>query len=63
MQFTVGIKLNGKAQHVAAQGEDALIAALKVKAEHPECRITYIRPMNKRSDARHPGRVLPVDLH
>ena len=36
------------------EAEDALIAALKVKTEHPEARIMYVRPQNRRGDARHP---------
>jgi hypothetical protein len=54
MQFTVGLKLKGKADHFVVDAEDALIAALKVKAEHPEARIMYVRPKNRRGDARHP---------
>ena len=38
--------------------EDALIAALKVKAERPEALITYVRRQNRRGDARHPSHVL-----
>jgi hypothetical protein len=34
--------------------EDALIAALKVKAECPGACIVYVRPQNRRGDARHP---------
>ena len=33
MQFTVGLKLNEKADHVVLDAQDALAAALKVKAE------------------------------
>jgi hypothetical protein len=36
VQFTVGLKLKGKTDHIAVDAEDALIAALKVKTEHPE---------------------------
>ncbi len=36
------------------RAEDALIAALKVKAERPEATITYVRRLNRRGDARHP---------
>ena len=54
MRFTVGLKLKGKAQHVVVDGEDALIAALKVKSGHPDAQIMYVRPQNKRGDARHP---------
>jgi hypothetical protein len=54
MQFTVGLNLNGHARHVTTDGDDALAAALRVKSQHPEARITYVRPMNRRGDARHP---------
>ena len=33
MRFTVGLKRQGKAEHIVLDAEDALIAALKVKAE------------------------------
>ncbi|MGH8337333.1 MAG: hypothetical protein ACRETL_11060 [Gammaproteobacteria bacterium] len=55
MQFIVGLKLNSKTQHVVADGDDALVAALKVKAEHPDAQIMYVRPMNRRGDSRHPA--------
>ena len=54
MKFTVGYKLNGKTGHVVIEAEDALIAALRVKAQRPEAAITYARHQNKRGDARHP---------
>ena len=57
MQFTVGLKLKGKTDHIAVDAEDALIAALKVKTEHPEAVITYVRQQNRRGDARHPDRM------
>jgi hypothetical protein len=59
MQFTVGLKLNGKADRILVDAEDALIAALKVKAGHPEAVIIYVRPQNRRGDARHPSHGLP----
>jgi hypothetical protein len=33
---------------------DALIAALKAKTELPEAHMMYVRPQNRRGDARHP---------
>ena len=54
MRFTVGLKTKGKVEHFVADAEDALIAALKVKAERPEALIMYVRPQNRRGDARHP---------
>ena len=53
-QFTVGISDEGKGDRIVVKAEDALIAALKVKAEHPGATITYVRRLNRRGDARHP---------
>jgi hypothetical protein len=61
MQFTVGLKLKGKTNHTTVEAEDALMAALKVKTRHPEARLTYVRPQNKRGDARHPAHRLNED--
>jgi hypothetical protein len=54
VQFAVGLKVKSKAEHVIVEAEDALIAALRVKAEHPEALILYVRRQNRRGDARHP---------
>ena len=54
MRFTVGFKHKGKVNHLMVEAEDALIAALKAKTEHPEAQIMYVRPQNRRGDARHP---------
>ncbi len=56
MKFAVGFKFNGKTDHVIVDAEDALIAALRVKAERPAAAITYARHVNKRGDTRHPAR-------
>jgi hypothetical protein len=48
MQFSVGYKLQGTTGHVVVDAEDALIAALKIKAERPEAVIMYVRRQNKR---------------
>jgi hypothetical protein len=61
VQFTVGLRLNGKSDHVNVDAEDALIAALKVKASQPDAAITYVRARNKRGDARHPAQGLTRD--
>ena len=53
-EFTVGLKLKGKVDHFVVDGEDALIAALKAKCEQPDALIMYVRPQNRRGDARHP---------
>ncbi|WP_426613311.1 hypothetical protein [Bradyrhizobium sp. McL0616] len=62
MQFTVGLKLNGKADHVVLDAQDALAAALKVKTEFPEAVIIYVRPQNRRGDTRHPSHPLAEDV-
>jgi hypothetical protein len=61
MQFAVGIKLKGKADHVVLDAQDALAAALKVKTEFPEAVIMYVRPQNRRGDTRHPSHTLAED--
>jgi hypothetical protein len=53
-QFTVGITVEGKGDRIVVKAEDALIAALKVKAERPDALITYVRRLNRRGDLRHP---------
>jgi hypothetical protein len=58
MQFTVGLKANGKSDHTLVDADDALIAALKVKMQRPDAEILYVRRANKRGDARHPAHVL-----
>jgi hypothetical protein len=63
MQFTVGLKQNGKADHVLVDAEDALVAALKVKTERPEAVVMYVRPQNRRGDTRHPSHALAKDTH
>ena len=53
-EFTVGISVEGRGDRLVVKAEDALIAALRVKAEHPEATITYVRRLNRRGDQRHP---------
>ena len=52
MQFTVGLKTNGKADHTVVDAEDALVAALKVKLQRPAAEIFRVRRANRRGDAR-----------
>lgn len=61
MLFAVGLKLKGKSDHVVVEAEDALIAALKAKAQYPEALIMYVRRQNRRGDARHPAHTLAKD--
>jgi hypothetical protein len=53
VQFAVGLKFDGKTEHVVVDAEDALIAALKVKMQRPEVLIAYVRQQNKRGDTLH----------
>jgi hypothetical protein len=52
--YMVGIKTSAQSTSVKVEAEDALIAALKVKHEHPSATITYVRKHNARGDRRHP---------
>jgi hypothetical protein len=54
LRFAVGFKLEGKQDHVLVDGEDALVAALKVKMRRPNALIMYVRRQNRRGDTRHP---------
>lgn len=54
IDYAVGIRIRNKADQIAVEAEDALIAALKVKTAHPEAAITYVRKRNVRGDRRHP---------
>jgi hypothetical protein len=59
MHLTVGLKLKGQPDRIVVNAEDALTAALKVKAALPEAVIMYVRPQkNRRGDARHPSHAL-----
>jgi hypothetical protein len=54
LQYAVGVRISNRTDQIAVEAEDALIAALKVKAAHPEAAITYVRKRNVRGDRRHP---------
>ena len=53
-QYTVGLRRQSRSEVLTIEAEDALIAALKAKHEHPEADITYVRRSNRRGDRRHP---------
>ncbi len=57
-KYTVGFKLRTSTEALTIEAEDALLAALKVKLEHPEALITYVRKSNRRGDRRHPHTTL-----
>jgi hypothetical protein len=54
LHYAVGIRVKNRSDQVTIEAEDALIAALKAKAAHPEAAITYVRKRNARGDRRHP---------
>ena len=53
-EYTVGLRLGNRSQALTIEAEDALIAALKVKHNHPEAQISYVRKSNRRGDRRNP---------
>jgi hypothetical protein len=55
-EYTVGLRLGNRSQALTIEAEDALIAALKVKHNHPEALISYVRKSNRRGDLRNPHR-------
>jgi hypothetical protein len=57
--YMVGLKLQMRSKVLTIDAEDALLAALKIKLENPEARITYVRKANQRGDRRHPHETLP----
>jgi hypothetical protein len=52
--FTVGMNLHGRSEHLTVDAEDALAAALRVKQQHPDAVITYVRKSNTRNDPNYP---------
>lgn len=53
-EYTVGLRRETRSSALTIEAEDALIAALRAKHEHPEAVITYVRKSNRRGDRRHP---------
>jgi hypothetical protein len=54
IEYTVGLRREGRSDTVTIRADDALIAALKAKSEYPDAMITYVRKRNQRGDKRHP---------
>ena len=54
LPYVVGIRIGNKADQISVEAEDALVAALRVKAAHPDAAVTYVRKQNVRGDRRHP---------
>ena len=56
-EYIVGLRLGKRSDVLTIEAEDALIAAaLKVKHNHPEALISYVRKSNRRGDRRNPHR-------
>ena len=51
-----GLRHGKRSEVLTIEAEDALIAALKVKHNHPEAIISYVRKSNRRGDRRNPHR-------
>jgi hypothetical protein len=60
MRYTVGVRKGGRSKVLTVEGDNALMAALRVKHEHPSAVITYVRKANRRGDRRHSHQDLPV---
>ncbi len=57
-RYVVGFRITDRYRHVQLDAEDALDAAQRVKAAHPDAHITYARRHNQRADRRHPEPML-----
>ena len=55
-EYVVGLRHGRRSEALTIQAEDALIAALKAKHNHPEALISYVRKSNRRGDRRNPHR-------
>jgi hypothetical protein len=55
-QYIVGLRDGKRSGVLTIEAEDALIAALKAKHNHPEALISYVRKSNRRGDHRNPHR-------
>ena len=55
-EYVVGLRHGKRSEVLTIEAEDALIAALKAKHNHPEALISYVRKSNRRGDRRNPHR-------
>jgi hypothetical protein len=55
-EYVVGLRHGKRSEALTIEAEDALIAALKAKHNHPEALISYVRKSNRRGDRRNPHR-------
>ena len=52
-EYIIGLRIGSKSKVLTTEAEDALIAALKIKHDHPDAAISYVRKSNRRGDRRH----------
>jgi hypothetical protein len=52
--------VDARSQQVEIEAEDALIAALRAKADRPDALIVYVRKANARGDKRNPHAATPA---
>jgi hypothetical protein len=55
-EYIVGLRHGKRSEVLTIEAEDALVAALKAKHNHPEALISYVRKSNRRGDRRNPHR-------
>ncbi|MGB6349165.1 MAG: hypothetical protein WBG10_03980 [Pseudolabrys sp.] len=55
-EYIVGLRQGKRSEVLTIEAEDALIAALKVKHNHPDALISYVRKSNRSGDRRNPHR-------
>ena len=55
-EYIVGLRHGKQSEVLTIEAEDALVAALKAKHNHPEALISYVRKSNRRGDRRNPHR-------
>ena len=55
-EYVVGLRHEKRSEALSIEAEDALIAALKAKHNHPEALISYVRKSSRRGDRRNPHR-------
>jgi hypothetical protein len=52
-EYIIGLRIGSRSKVLTTEAEDALIAALKIKHDHPDAAISYVRKSNRRGDRRH----------
>ena len=55
-EYIIGLRYGKRSEVLTIEAENALIATLKAKHNHPEALISYVRKSNRRGDRRNPHR-------